>query len=436
MALAAGDGYAVALNGKDGVYLWGSLPKMPASQQLSVPCARQVAAGCYDVAVVTTDGQLFMSCCGNSGTLLLGRQTETETLRLVQPSVFAHVPVLMVACGSGHSAVVTLGGCVYTSGHGSDGQLGDGCNTNRLSAVLLPRVFFDDEPVEMVTCGDYFTAAITSRGVFTWGANDRGQLGHNSRDSSNIPKRVDHGTLDGANIVFAAAGADFTTVVSQRGRLFAWGCNRHGQIGIGNSDAAEVPHSVCACEGTSVIMAACGKAHTLLVVADGGMWAAGRGQHGQLGLGDTRARREFERIPPGAWNGERVVAAAAGPSFSVAMTDLGHVFQWGMDFGTDPMLHESRLLPQRRFSNVRFGSSTSKYEGHMLAFSAGMHVRLGVFSPLQMLAGEESLARIIGSFFRRQTMFPWTTLKYEGLLRLMGEGLPIDTTLREFQENQ
>jgi alpha-tubulin suppressor-like RCC1 family protein len=92
--------------------------------------------------------------------------------------------------------------------------------------------------------------------------------------------------------------------------VWAWGDNRHGQCGLGSRGAATGqpwPNRVdvnptASVRAASVVTAiSAGGHHSLVVNADGALFAAGRGRHGALGLGNSYSRRVLVpvvRIPP------------------------------------------------------------------------------------------------------------------------------------------
>jgi hypothetical protein len=151
------------------------------------------------------------------------------------------------------------------------------------------------------------------------------------------------------------------------------------------------------------------------------MWASGLGQWGQLGLADNWVRHGFECIPRESFQGERVAVAAAGTAFSVAVTEGGLVYQWGVDFGTQPFARQPLLIPSSRFVSVPFEVRVGKHDDHVLAFAMAMHVRLGQDSPVHVLAGEEGLVRLIAWLLKCRMFVPGDPAEYEGYLRLMGE---------------
>ena len=65
--------------------------------------------------------------------------------------------VLMVACGSYHTAAATEGGGVYTFGHGEYGQLGQGDEEKQLAPRRVPAAGFNGEWVVMVAAGGRHT---------------------------------------------------------------------------------------------------------------------------------------------------------------------------------------------------------------------------------------------------------------------------------------
>lgn len=422
MALTAGNKFAVGLCGPDHIFCWGEIPLHPLSKQQSVQGVRQVAAGFYDLTAVTHDGQVLISRCGHNGMSLIQNNIGIGSFQHIQPSVFGHVPVFMVACGKAHTAVATTRGALYTWGSAFDGQLGIGPKSDRVcNPQPVPQACFGDMPVTMVACGGHFTAAVTARGVFTWGANHDGQLGHNNRVSCNTPKQVDAGCFGAEKPVFIAAGYNFMAVVSAHGRLFTCGCNLHGQLGLCFLDNVNAPRNVVFYEGHGFAMAACGEAHTLLVDVQGSMWASGLGDSGQLGLEDKWGRSQFFRIPRESFHGERVVVAAAGTAFSVAVTESGRLYQWGVDFGTQPLAEKPLVIPTPRFDSVAFQVQTGKYDDHVLAFAMAMHARLGQDSPAYVLAGEKGLVKMIAELFKRDMVVPGDPAEYQGYLHLMGE---------------
>jgi RCC1 and BTB domain-containing protein len=67
--------------------------------------------------------------------------------------------VVQIACGSGHTVVLTDDGEVYTWGRGDDGRLGHGDNGWKFVPRLVEEL--RGKKIRQVTCGSYHTAAVT-----------------------------------------------------------------------------------------------------------------------------------------------------------------------------------------------------------------------------------------------------------------------------------
>ena len=84
------------------------------------------------------------------------------------------------------------------------------------------------------------------------------------------------------------AGWRHTVAIDSGGKLFAWGWNRFGQLGLGNIDDQNKPCAVGGdLAGRTVANVCCGWRHTLALADAGELFAFGRGVNGQLGNGKT-----------------------------------------------------------------------------------------------------------------------------------------------------
>ena len=100
---------------------------------------------------------------------------------------------------------------------------------------------FYTEP--MVSAGENFSVALKSDGtVWTWGANENGQLGNGTKGketSQYSPVQVVgvNGTSDSVlkNIVAISAGDTHVVALSANGEVYTWGGNMYGQLGNGTS---------------------------------------------------------------------------------------------------------------------------------------------------------------------------------------------------------
>jgi alpha-tubulin suppressor-like RCC1 family protein len=118
------------------------------------------------------------------------------------------------------------------------------------------------------------------QGLFSWGADGQGDLGHNDRVSSSSPVQI--GTLttwtshDIFNLHLVALKSDRT--------VWVWGQASNGKLGLGDTISKSSPTQLGAL--TTWAHVSCGENTTQLIKTDGTLWVMGRGYiYGALGLG-------------------------------------------------------------------------------------------------------------------------------------------------------
>jgi len=109
-------------------------------------------------------------------------------------------------------------------------------------------------PAAELSAGEYFTCmrAVDGR-VACWGSNGQGELGDGTRGGSSGPSwRADPRTIDapeGTRFSAVTTGVASAYAIDTEGRLWAWGWNERGQLGLGTAavgvnalSPVEVPH--------------------------------------------------------------------------------------------------------------------------------------------------------------------------------------------------
>ena len=119
----------------------------------------------FNGTIESNDLSVFTWGRGEDGQLGLGDTSDQDEPTYVD--ALRGVGVRQIACGSGHTVVLSTEGEVYTWGRGDDGRLGHGDNgwkyVPRITRSLAGQV------VTQVTCGSYHTAAVTGNGdLYTW----------------------------------------------------------------------------------------------------------------------------------------------------------------------------------------------------------------------------------------------------------------------------
>ena len=173
-----------------------------------------------------------------NGTLQLSVRPET-----LQSGELAEHDIVDLSAGGAHTAAVTVKGAVLCWGSSEFGQTGTGASAD----VRTPSVVFWVSPIRTriasVACGGGHTLLVSQeQHVFSFGANGHGQLGHGNRRGEAKPRRVD--TFEGLPIRRAVAGDQHSALLSQSGLVYTFGKGSEGQLGHGSREDALVPRRV------------------------------------------------------------------------------------------------------------------------------------------------------------------------------------------------
>lgn len=128
------------------------------------------------------------------------------------------------------------------------------------------------------------------------------------------------------NQVNVSAGADFTLLVKADGSLWAWGENDLGQLGLGSGDTADKTYPTLAPGATDWVQVSAGNTHGAGLKKDGSIETWGSNSLGQLGVdyvtGHTTGHVTV--APAGGWT-----RVSAGVDHTHAIMINGNHWAWG-----------------------------------------------------------------------------------------------------------
>ncbi len=200
--------------------------------------------------------------------------------------------------------------------------------------------------------------ATSGNTLWTWGANDYGQLGDGTQTPRVLPVRVFR------NVVSVAGGATHSLAIDGTGNVWAWGRNKYGQLGVNRNSDMELwpvqavisnvtvdagdyewgyPTVALKADGTvwspgmtqffqqsgvsDVIGVALGSYHRVALKRNGTVWTWGSNYRLSLGLtNDLSYNAYFPTQIPGLAG---IVAVSAGPCHTVAIKSDGTLVGWG-----------------------------------------------------------------------------------------------------------
>lgn len=437
--------HALPVNGLSGVHRSASTegvlsprrgrPDASASSQaqgrgLKLRRAVDVHCGFHHTALLTETGQVFTWGAGSKGQL--GHENVSDSLwvpRLVfglsGNSLSSGDRVTKVACGANHTLAFTASGLLFAFGSNARGQLGLGDRDDRFEprqVILGEQIRLEmatstqmssslgnqtqspytttttttttttspssSSPVGTlvdISAGFWHSVIVTDRGVWIAGANsaqDANAAGLHS-DTGDLLSfaPVPNIPLD-ESYVMARCGFAHTALLTKRGRVYTFGSNEHGQLGIGDYAGDSVAwnanpsiESTSSASGNGiafsaspvhvrglladkhVIHIACGSFSTFAVSEVYSVYAWGQNSKGRLGIipgssrrkpssgnygdafasgsgshdsgSDAEARDEKLPVRIDALQGLEISRVYAGPSHAFATSSNGKVYVWG-----------------------------------------------------------------------------------------------------------
>ncbi|KAG2790486.1 hypothetical protein PC129_g780 [Phytophthora cactorum] len=237
--------------------------------------------GSEHLAALSANGNLYTVGFNMRGQLGLGTATTVTKATLVEE--LAGKRVVDVACSYFHTAIAMDNGDLYACGCNDYGQLGLGDHSGQL--VPRPVEYFFRHAVLAVACGQHYTvASLRDGGVVAFGKNDHGQLGLDRVSEPVLqPTRLAQ-PLDSAVVPQLSCGYHHTAIVTEDGAIYTFGRNDYGQLGLGHKLHMARPTHIESLSRMRITQVACGCYHTLALSDDGKVFPFGRNNHGQLGL--------------------------------------------------------------------------------------------------------------------------------------------------------
>lgn len=245
--------------------------------------------------------------------------------------------IAAVAAGSDFTLALTTEGRVYAWGSNEKGQLGLAETTQSIERFFPAAVStsgpLGGQKIASIAAGKWHSLAaddIEGR-VFSWGANFNGELGIGTTGTYKTAPQQVAGLPTGEKVVQVTAGEKASYALTKSGKVFAWGDNGYGQLGNGSTTSSSTPVAVTGpLAAKVVIQLSAGGHHVLALTSDGEVFAWGEGTTGQLGNNSTTSS-STPVLVGGALTGKVVTAISAGLLHSLALSE-GKLFAWGWNF--------------------------------------------------------------------------------------------------------
>ncbi len=311
--------------------------------------APRILAG-FESTCIFCDDTWKLWCFGDNrqGQLGLGDQVDRSVpVAIEDPDQLGWA---WIAIGATHLCATVGDGEPYCAGSNARGQLGTGGLTDSL--LFAPVVKDPGLKFVMLAAGDGFTCGIGGTAgegrLWCWGRGDRGQLGSGLTDDQPLPVEV---TVSGAtSFTWITAGADHACALDDTGNAWCWGAGDQGQLGNGTMTDSLTAVAVHMPVSTVYSTMNCSAATCCGQDIQGRLYCWGANEAGQLGIGAGSNRSEPVQAQLPA--GEIVQAAAVGERHVCVATITNRVFCWGANEAgqlgqgsTEPSLEPARVIP-------------------------------------------------------------------------------------------
>lgn len=283
-------------------------------------------AGGRSFSLAIADGRAFAWGSNIYGQLGTGTTSDASLPVAVSTAGgLAGKTVTALSAGQYH-ALAVADGRAYAWGNNQYGKLGNGSSTDSSVPVAVSTAgVLDGRTVTSVSGGRDVCLAVADGQVFAWG---RGILGDGTTGQSSVPVAVStDGVLGGKTATAIAAGITHSLAVAD-GKVYSWGANDFGQLGDGSIIQRNTPVAVSSTvlNGLTVTQVAAGYQCSFALSSDGHLFAWGNNIYGEIGVGATGGQFTTpQEVPPPvgfAWasidtdtQGLHVVATAGPPHY-------------------------------------------------------------------------------------------------------------------------
>ena len=294
--VAAASTSSMAITSDGTLWAWGSnhsgqlgdgttqLRSMPVKIMEDV---KKVALGTMHTVALKTDGTLWTWGSNLFGQLGDGSdsshvQTTPQQLTAGTDGIVLR-DVVDIASGSGHSFAKLSAGTLMAWGTAPaiDGDMDE-------AYYPIPRPLFSALSAKYFAGGGshslYYVEVAGDWSIWTYGYNNHGQLG-GGLVTDTVASEIYVGTP--ANAVGLLASNNHSAAIGADGAFYTWGENDRGQLGNGNTTDQPLPVPVL----QDVVSAATGAWNTAAILEDGSLWVWGGNDYGQLGDGTTGTDR-------------------------------------------------------------------------------------------------------------------------------------------------
>ena len=269
----------------------------------------QVSLGLSSAAAINNLGELYTWGAQNG----FGQLGNNSTLNTLSPFKVGSSSWTQVSAGAQHVMAITVDNKLFGWGNNSNYQLGDNTNVTKSSPIQIGTSYAEIAISSwiQVSAGLAYTLAIDSNyKLYGWGQNTAGQIGV-------VTESFNWTQLD--------AGAAFSGAIRQDNTLWFWGTNTSGNLGTQDTLAKSSPVQIGTSSWTQVSVTKNLTSAAAAIRSDSALFMWGNNSAGQLGDITTINKSSPVQIGSSSWS-----QVSVGDSHTLAIDAVGRLFGWGL----------------------------------------------------------------------------------------------------------
>jgi len=313
------------------VVQYGSMGQEFASEQeLFEPGEHVVHVSCAENRSLFVTNHRRVFCCGENSCGCCGLSNAFSILEQVTliPEL-SNCNIVETKCGTLHSFFISEGyESVFASGSNNHGECGFS-NGTKLVYGVVDVGHIDGKKLKHVAPGALHTVFVTiDNCVYTSGLGTFGSLGQgHMNQQGSIPVKLNHPDLGGSKVIKSAVcGLWHSILIAEDGSAYAWGSNEYFQCGLAQKGIVSPALVTGIPSYEKLVDARCGSCFTVFRTLSNNFYACGENDHGALGLSHAAMQSIITQIPLSIGN---VVDYNCGACFTVFTTKEGGIYTCG-----------------------------------------------------------------------------------------------------------